>query len=78
MAAFYTVFRKEIEDHFASWRFIFSFLLVFIPCLYFAWHNAVNIRDYVTSTSYFQFLPIFTAPFPRMPLPACCLTHSWN
>ena len=67
MAAFYTVFRKEFEDHFTSWRFIFSFLLVFIPCIYFAWHNAINIRDFVTGSSYFLFLPLFTAPFSQNP-----------
>jgi ABC-2 type transport system permease protein len=69
MASFMTVFRKEIEDHFSSWRFIFSFLLVFIPSIYFAWHNAVNIRTYVTGTSYFMFLPLFTAPFSQNAVP---------
>jgi ABC-2 type transport system permease protein len=67
MASFLTVFRKELEDHFTSWRFIFSFLLVFIPCLYFAWHNAINIRDVVTGSSYFLFLPLFSSPFSQNP-----------
>ncbi len=69
MAAFYSVFQKELEDHFTSWRFIFTFLVVFIPSIYFVWHAIVNIRGVVTGASYFMFIPVFTIPFSQNPIP---------
>jgi len=62
MAAFMTVFRKEIEDHFNSWRFIFAFLIVFLPSIYYVWRATGTIREVVTGFSHFAFLPLFTTP----------------
>jgi len=60
MAAFKTVLLKELEDHFNSWRFFFAFFIVFIPSVYFVWRAAANLKDIVTGSSYFAFLPLFT------------------
>lgn len=69
MVALMTIFRKEIEDHFNSWRFITIFLIMFIPSIYFIWHGALGVKDIVTSVSYFFFLPMYTASILNNPIP---------
>jgi len=69
MVALMTIFRKEIEDHFNSWRFITIFLLMFVPSIYFIWHGALGVKDMVTSVNYFFFLPMYTASILDNPIP---------
>jgi ABC-2 type transport system permease protein len=69
MQALMTVFRKELEDHFNNWRFISVFLIVFIPSVYFIWRAANALRDVVSSTSYYFFLPVFTSQILSDPIP---------
>ena len=60
MSSFYTVFRKELQDHFASWRFIFILLVVLLASLYAVFVAASNIRQAVTGSTDFVFLALFT------------------
>jgi ABC-2 type transport system permease protein len=61
MVALMTVFKKELEDHFNNWRFIIVFLVVFAPAIYYIWHAAIALKDTISSTDYFFFLPVFTS-----------------
>jgi ABC-2 type transport system permease protein len=69
MVGFMTVLRKELEDHFNSWRFITVFLVIFLPCIYFTWRIVGNIQQTVTSTSAYTFLSIFTNSLSQSPIP---------
>jgi len=60
MSSFYTVFRKELQDHFTSWRFIFILLVVLLASLYAVFVAASNIRQSVTGSTDFVFLALFT------------------
>ena len=60
MSAFFTVFWKELQDHFSSWRFIFLLLIVLLASVYAVFVAASNIRSAVTGTSDFVFLALFT------------------
>jgi ABC-2 type transport system permease protein len=60
MSAFYTVFWKELQDHFTSWRFIFLLLVVLLASVYAVFVAATNIRQSVTGTTEFVFLALFT------------------
>jgi ABC-2 type transport system permease protein len=54
------VFRKELADHLASWRFVILFILVFLAAIL-AIHMATeNIRSVVTADTEFVFLNLFT------------------
>jgi ABC-2 type transport system permease protein len=68
MASFYTVFKKEIQDHFNSWQVIFAFLVILLPSIYYIWLAAGKIKEIVTSTSYFAFIPLFTTPVSNITL----------
>ncbi len=68
MAAFMTVFQKEIEDHFNSWRFIFAFLIVFIPSIFFVWRAAGIMKGVITGFSQFAFMPLFTTSIFETPI----------
>jgi ABC-2 type transport system permease protein len=60
MSAFYTVYWKELQDHFTSWRFIFILLVVLLASLYAVFVAASNIRQAVTGSTEFVFLALFT------------------
>jgi len=60
MSAFYTVFWKELQDHFSSWRFIFLLLVVLLASIYAVFVAASNIREAVTASTDFVFLALFT------------------
>jgi ABC-2 type transport system permease protein len=60
MSAFFTVFWKELQDHFTSWRFIFLLLVVLLASVYAVFVAASNIREAVTGTTEFVFLALFT------------------
>lgn len=60
MSAFYTVYMKELQDHFTSWRFIFILLVVLLASLYAVFVAATNIRQSVTGSTDFVFLALFT------------------
>jgi ABC-2 type transport system permease protein len=68
MVGFKTILRKELEDHFNSWRFITVFLVIFIPCIYFTWRIVGNIQQTVTSSSAYTFLSIFTNSLSESPI----------
>jgi ABC-2 type transport system permease protein len=68
MTGFYTVFRKELEDSFNSWRFIILFTLVLLAgvvAIYIAWST---IRSTVTGSTEFVFLSLFTTSGESFPL----------
>ncbi len=68
MVGFMTVLKKELEDHFNSWRFITVFLVIFIPCIYFTWRIIGNIQQTVTSASAYTFLSLFTNSLTENPI----------
>jgi ABC-2 type transport system permease protein len=62
MSEFYTVFKKELEDHFTSWRFILLFALVLLVGLASIYTAAGTIREQtqgITGNNAY-FLTIFT------------------
>ena len=60
MSGFYTVFKKELQDDFASWRFIILFALVLLAGVYAIYAAAETIRGVVTGSSSFVFMALFT------------------
>jgi ABC-2 type transport system permease protein len=60
MSAFLTVYWKELQDHFTSWRFIFLLLVVLLASVYAVFVAASNIRQAVTGHTDFVFLALFT------------------
>ncbi len=60
MSAFFTVYWKELQDHFTSWRFIFLLLVVLLASVYAVFVAASNIRQAVTGSTDFVFLALFT------------------
>ena len=68
MGSFFTVFKKELQDHFNSWQVVFAFLVVLMPCIYYIWLAAGSLKQSVTSESYFAFIPLFTAQVADIPL----------
>jgi ABC-2 type transport system permease protein len=59
MSAFFTVTKKELQDHFNSWRFL-VLLFIMVAAIIYVYFAASNIRSYVTGTSEFIFLKLFT------------------
>jgi ABC-2 type transport system permease protein len=68
MGSFFTVFKKELQDHFNSWQVVFAFLVVLMPCIYYIWLAAGSLKQSVTSESYFAFIPLFTTQVASVPL----------
>jgi ABC-2 type transport system permease protein len=66
MASFYTVFKKELQDHFNSWQVIFAFLVILLPSIYYIWLAAGKLKAIVSSSSYFAFIPLYTASISDM------------
>lgn len=60
MSTFYTVYWKELQDHFTSWRFIFLLMVVLLASVYAVFVAASNIRQAVTGSTDFVFLALFT------------------
>jgi ABC-2 type transport system permease protein len=75
MGSFYTVFKKELQDHFNSWQVIFAFLVVLLPSIYYIWLAAGKIKSVVSASSYFAFIPLYTTSVADMDfLPTTFLT----
>ncbi|MBN1191553.1 MAG: ABC transporter permease subunit [Dehalococcoidales bacterium] len=68
MVAFKTIFMKELEDHFNSWRFITVFLIIFIPCIYFIWRVVGNIQQITISAKANTFISMFTHSLSEDPI----------
>jgi ABC-2 type transport system permease protein len=60
MSGFYTVFKKELEDYFTSWRFIIFFTLILLAGVYAIYSAAETIRSVVTGSTTFVFMALFT------------------
>jgi len=67
MRGLLTVFKKELQDDFTSWRFIILFLLVLLAGVASVWIAAGNIRGTVTGTSSFAFIALFTTSSEALP-----------
>ncbi len=60
MSAFYTVTKKELQDHFNSWRFLILLLIIAAAIIY-VFYAAGNIKSSITSSTEFIFLSLFTS-----------------
>jgi ABC-2 type transport system permease protein len=60
MTGFMTVFKKELEDSFASWRFIILFTLILLASVVAIYIAMGTIRSSVTGSTEFVFLALFT------------------
>jgi len=67
MQGLMTVFRKELADHFTSWRFIILFAIVFAVGVIAIYIDAQYIRQEVTDTR-FVFLQLYTTSGQALPL----------
>lgn len=67
MSGMMTVFRKELADHFTSWRFLILFAIVFAVGVIAIYFDAQFIRQTVTSTR-FVFLQLYTTSGQSLPL----------
>ena len=67
MSGLLTVFRKELADHFTSWRFIILFAIVFMVGIIAIYIDAQYIRQAVTETR-FVFLQLYTTSGQALPL----------
>jgi len=61
------VFRKELADHFTSWRFIILFALVFLAGVFTLYVDAQNIRGELFGIPQFVFLKLYTTSDPNLP-----------
>jgi len=68
MAGMITVFRKELADHFTSWRFLILFALVLLITVFAIYGAFESIREVVTGSSKFVFLALFTTSGKTLPL----------
>jgi ABC-2 type transport system permease protein len=59
MSSFFTVTKKELQDHFNSWRLIIL-LLIMVAAIVYVFLAARNIQSNIDLTTKFLFLPIFT------------------
>jgi len=67
MSGMMMVFRKELADHFTSWRFIILFFVVLLAGVFAIYVAAQNIRGTVTETTQFVFLGLFTTSGEALP-----------
>ncbi len=68
MSGLMTVFRKELADHFTSWRFLILFALVLLVTVFAIYGANESIREEVTGSSKFVFLALFTTSGKTLPL----------
>lgn len=59
MSGLLTIFKKELADHFASWRFIILFILILLVGIVVSYRAAQNIIESVSDPR-FVFLSLFT------------------
>ena len=67
MSGMITVFRKELADHFTSWRFLILFAIVFAVGIIAIYIDAQYIRAEVSETR-FVFLQLYTTSGQALPL----------
>lgn len=67
MSGLITVYRKELADHFTSWRFIILFAIVFAVGIIAIYIDAQFIRQAVTEPR-FVFLQLYTTSGQALPL----------
>ena len=67
MVGMITVFRKELADHFTSWRFLILFFVILLAGVFAIYVAAENIRGTVTAGSQFIFLALFTTSGEALP-----------
>ena len=67
MQGLMTVFRKELADHFTSWRFLILFAIVFVVGIVAIYIDAQYIRAAVIETR-FVFLQLYTTSGQALPL----------
>ncbi len=67
MPALITVFKKELADHFTSWRFVILFAIVLAVGVFAIYIDAQFIRQSVTDTR-FVFLQLYTTSGQALPL----------
>ncbi len=60
MSTFFTVTKKELQDHFNSWRFM-VLLFIILAAITYIFFAAGNIKSAATGASDFIFLSLFTA-----------------
>jgi ABC-2 type transport system permease protein len=60
MSAFFTVTKKELQDHFSSWRFLVLLLIMVVAIIY-VFLAARGIRTSITGDTKFIFLALFTS-----------------
>jgi ABC-2 type transport system permease protein len=60
MSSFYTVTKKELQDHFNSWRFIIL-LFIIVAAIAYVYFAAGNIKSAITGSTDFIFLSLFTS-----------------
>lgn len=87
MSGFYAVLKKELQDDFASWRFIIFFSLILMVGVYAIFTAAETIRTVVTGTTPFIFMALFTASGDVLPsfleliaviLPVVAIALGWD
>ena len=62
MSAFYTVTKKELQDHFNNWRFMIMFFVIFAGIVYII-YSAANLKAAASNLSGENiFLQLFTTP----------------
>lgn len=61
MSAFFTVTKKELQDHFNSWRFL-VLLLIMAAAIVYLFLGARDIRSSINGDTEFIFLSIFSSP----------------
>jgi ABC-2 type transport system permease protein len=67
VSGLYTVFRKELADHFTSWRFLILFVLILLFAVSALYVASQTIRDQISYSSDFVFIRIFTTSGGQLP-----------
>lgn len=68
MSGLMAIFRKELTDHFTSFRFVILLILVIAFVTVTMFIAAGNIRSYITGDTKFIFLTLFIVPGPEVPV----------
>ena len=87
MSGFYALLKKELQDDFASWRFIIFFALILMVGIYAIFTAAETIRSVVSGTTPFVFMALFTTSGDVLPsfleliaiiLPVVAIALGWD